>query len=181
MTKFKNLFLILLASLLAFSSCEKNTIDIPLSSATIVLDDILVVDASKSTMNSFSVTQTIDYESIAGLSDEVDKYRSHIQSIEADTVYITITTTDGEGTVIENFLIKVNGLNDFSIPQYDLGTVYTASHIPAYVTQLMFKIMNGNSLELNISGETDVASGEYLQVEITLKNVVIKAKVVDFL
>jgi len=185
MTKVKNLFFILLASLLAFTSCDKNsTIDIPLSSVIITLDNIMVDDASnlKSTMNSFAVTQIIRYSDIEGLSDEAKKYQGNIESILADSIYVTISTTDEEGTIVENFCIQVNGLNDFSISEYFFGTLYTADHLSEYVSQLLTKIMKSESgAAINVSGETDVSSGESLKVEITLRGVTLKAKVINFL
>ena len=180
MTKCKSLFFILLASVLAFSSCDKtSTVDVPLDNVTIALEDILVSDASKSTTNFFSVTQPVTYAMIAGLSDDADKYRSQIESITADTVYITITSTDNAGTVVENFLIKVDNLDDLSILRYVIGTEYMANNLSDYVMQLFKKLLKEESVELNISGETDVASGESLKVKITLINVTLKAKVVN--
>jgi len=179
MTKCKSLFLVLLASVLVFSSCDKtSTVDVPLDNVTIALNDILVNDASKSTMNSFSVEQIVSDKMIEGLSDDAVKYRSHIESISADSVYITITSTDSKGTVVENFLIEADGLSDLSILRYDFGTEYSASNLPGYVTQLFMNVLLNGSVKLNISGETDVVSGETLQVKISLVNAVLKAKVV---
>jgi len=181
MTKFKNLSFMLLAGFLAFTSCDKNsTIDIPLSSVTITMDNIMVNYASnlKSTMNYFEMTQTITYSEIDGLSEEAKKYRKNIESFLADTVYITISSTDGEGTVIENFRIQVDDMSDFSIPEYVFDTPHTADNLQEYVGQLLMKIMGSESgVDINLSGETDVVSGEILSIEITLVGVTLKAKV----
>lgn len=181
MTKFINQFLILCACMLAFSSCEKNTIDIPLSSVTIELDDIVVDDGShsKSTMNPFSFTQTISSATIKGLTDDAKKYKSRIQSMSADTVFITITTTDGVGTVVENFTLKAEDLFTYPIPQYHLGTAYTDSQLTDYAVQLLKKIMTDDSVNISILGETDVPSGDHLKITITMKDVVMAAKIIN--
>jgi len=169
-----------LVCLLAFSSCDKinETIKIPLESITIELDNILVEDSSsqKSAFNYFNVMQTIDSSFIKGLSEEAVKYQSHIESIEADSACIIITTTDLSGTVVEEFLLKADGLSDFGISEYLLGMSYM-NGVEAYITQFMLKLLKDNSIDINISGKTDVQSGEKLQVKITLTNLTLIAKV----
>jgi hypothetical protein len=175
---------ILLSVLFLFNSCDKlkelNTIRIPISSMSINLDNILIdpeLRSSTAELNSFSATKTISYSSIDGLSEDANKYKSHIESITAGSGSITITSTDGVGTVVKDFVLNVAGISpDFTVADYSLGTAYT-QNVKEYANKLVLKVLLSNSLDVKISGKTDVPSGKNLRVKITLENVELVAKI----
>ena len=172
---------VLLASVLAFYSCENFNppIEIPLSSVVIELDDIEVANDAKGELNSFSTTQNVSYSTIVGLTEEALNSMSRIESIDVNSLFITITSNDEMGTVVEDFVIKVDQLPDFTIDQYLLGTSYTVPNIGTYASQLLMKILSNESVDINLSGKTDVTSGENLKVTITLNDVILVAKVLN--
>ena len=130
-------------------------------------------------MNSFDVTQTITYEALIGLSEEAIKYKDRIENIKADSAAIIITTTDDEGTVVEEFVVKVDKLSDFVIEHYSLGTTYTNDKVEPYISQLLLQILLKESININISGKTDIASGEKLKVTLMLENITLVARLLE--
>lgn len=171
---------IALVCVLGFAGCDKinESIEISLPSVTIELEDVLVEDGSqKSVLNPFNVTQTLSYSSIVGLSEEAEKYKSNIETVKADSAAIIITATDSLGTVVEEFVLKVSGLSDFSVPRYNLDTPYATDDLKTYLTQLIMKLLLNDSIDLNLSGKTDVSSGENLKIKILLEDVTLIAKI----
>ena len=160
--------------LLACYSCgDKLTVEVPISSMTIELEDILVEDSSghKSTLSPFSATQTILLSSIQGVSDEAMEYRSKIESVKVGaTSAITIITTDSVGTVVEEFVLDTDGAGSLSIPQYNLGTPYSGN-IQDFAAKLLTKLFLTEKVTLTASGKTDIPSGEKLKVKITLEDI----------
>ena len=160
--------------LLACYSCgDKLTVEVPISSMTIELEDILVEDSSghKSTLSPFSATQTILLSSIQGVSDEAMEYRSKIESIEVGaTSSISIIATDSVGTLVEEFLLSANDVGDFTIPQYNLGMLYS-DNIHDFASKVLTKLFVSEEVTLTASGKTDIPSGKKLKVKIMLEDI----------
>jgi len=180
--------IVLLACFFALSSCDKVTTTIDVGTLSIQLDDITVGDAAvKSTgmvkfaddaLNSFYAEQTLSMSMLAGLSSEAEEYQSRITKVEiGPESSITITTTDGNGTVVEDFEMKATGVKTLSVPEYRFGTPYTGN-IEEFATQLLMKLFTGsNGVPITVSGKTDVESGKNLKVKIVLSEVSLVAKV----
>ena len=187
--------IILLACIFALSSCEsikdKITVDIPFDSFSIQLDDIVVGEegaqsaivrlSGEAELNSFSATQVLSMDMLTGAPADLEKYRSKIEKVEVGSISITITSTDANGTVVEDFLVKATGINgQLSVDKFELGI---AENPPAnskqFAVQVLMKLLNNNNVTLDISGKTDVASGEKLQVTIAVENGNFKAKALD--
>lgn len=172
---------ILCVCFLAFYSCKKyTTVDIPISSLTIELDDIEVNDQESKALTPFYVRKKISYADLAGLSSDAIKYRDRIETIQADSVSIIITTTDGVGTVVKKFAMKVNSLPDYTIPEYYLGTAYTDDNIESYACSLLFQILTKESTTIHLYGITDVPSSKKLKVTITLEDVTMVAQLLKW-
>ena len=176
-------FIAILACIFAFYSCDiiPTTTKIPVQSLTIELDDITVDEnGTKSTLNYFNVTQTVYRDSIKGITDEIFDYLDQLESVEVESATLTIISTDDEGTVVEEFTIKVDKLSDFVIAEYVLGTPYPYSNeLENYFGQLLMKVLLNKSTEFNISGKTDVPSGKKLKIIITLDDITLEAKLLD--
>jgi len=175
---------ILLVCIFALCACEKVTVNIPVDSLTIQLDDILVGDdgvksgmirLADDALNSFHATQVIDLNKLNGITEEVKKDQSKITKVEVgSTSSITITVTGSDGTVVKDFLIEADGINSFAVANYDLGEPYS-ENVAAFASQLLLKLFKG-SVSLTISGKTDVPEGAKLRVFIRLNDVVFKVK-----
>ncbi len=158
--------------LLACYSCgDKLTVEVPVSSMTIELEDILVGDGSKSTLSPFSATETVLLSAIQGISDEAMEYRSKIESIEVGaTSSISIIATDSVGTLVEEFLLSANDVGDFTIPQYNLGMLYS-DNIHDFASKVLTKLFVSEEVTLTASGKTDIPSGKKLKVKIMLEDI----------
>ena len=167
---------IVFAGLALFNACEKPlTIEIPLQSVTIELDDVTVGDSvtQKSTFTAFNAVQTISLNSIEGLSEQAMAHIKHIKSAEVGEASIIITSTDEEGTV-EEFVLSASELGNFNIPHYELGTVYT-DNVKNYASQFIMKLLKNNSLDIRVSGKTDVPAGSHLKIKIVIDNITLLA------
>ena len=176
MKKIKLVF-VLLASLLLFCSCDKTKTDIKLSSMSFELNDIQVVSATRGDLNTFAATRTISLEDIQGITDEAIKYRKKIESITVGpTTSITITSTDGSGTVVKDFGLTASAVtHGVSVSQYDLGTTYSGGTLESFVIAVLNNLFQSNSATLNAQGKTDIPSGETLKVKITISEVILTA------
>ena len=184
--------MVLLACFFALSSCEKVTTKIDVGDLTVKLDDIKIGDdgSAKSagmvrfddgTLTSFSASQTLSMDMLAGLSSEAKDYQSRITKVEIGTESsVIITSTDGSATVVEDFKIEAAGVRTLSVPLYHFGTPYTGD-IEEFATQLLMKLFSSGSagVPITISGKTDVDSDKTLQVKITLSEVSLVAKVLS--
>ena len=181
--------IVLLACFFALSSCDKVTTTIDAGSVSIQLDDITVGDdgsvksfaitkSAGEALNPFHVQQTLSMDMLAGLSSEAKEYQSKISKVEIGTETSIIITTDGSGTVVEDFKIEAAGVKTLSVPEYRFGTPYTGD-IEEFATQLLMKLFSSGSagVPITISGKTDVDSDKTLQVKITLSDVSLVAKV----
>jgi FlaG/FlaF family flagellin (archaellin) len=182
---FFNAQLILLACLFAFVSCDKikdaSTAEIPVASVSIEfdisVDSLTTKRATEDGLNLFDLTQSINIEDLQGLSDDAIKYSSSIESIEIGSTSITITSTDGEETVVKNFVFKAIGIpNEINVSQYDLGTTYADDNLQSFAIQLMSKLFKDNDVTINTSGETDVRSGNNLKIKITMDDITLIAQ-----
>jgi len=188
MKKIKFQLMLLLAGLFVFYSCDVEdtaTIEVPVSSLSIDLEDIVVGNDDppmqqakssiqlKSTLNSFFATQTISLENLPDFKD-VAKYKSQIKSVSVGSASVTISTTDENGTVVEKFVLEANNIGNLEIPIYELGTNYAADEIQNFATQILLKLFNGD-VTLTASGKTDVISGENLKISITLQDIMLVA------
>ena len=173
---------------LLFYSCgdaidDATKIDVPVSDVAVELDDILVEDGKKSLnrksdddedgLNYFEANQTIYLDSIGSLAD-VMKYQSQITDVTVEEASICIVAADDEnGTLIKDFVLKAVGVADLSIPQYNLGENFSEEMLP-FATSFMLKLLLTKSVEIKVSGETDVSSGKALKVKITLGEMTLK-------
>jgi len=181
------------------SSCEGNTPNakIKVESMVIELDDILVGepaqviargDGDEVPLNTFSATRTISLDSIKGITnnemEQILDYQEQIVSANAGNVTIAITSTDSEATVVRDFSLTANGFTtSIYIEQYDLGTPLVAAAFTAFANELLMKLVMSsfaglNEVTFNISGLTDIPTGENLNVTITLGDVIFEAEVV---
>ena len=188
---FKNQ-IILLACIFALCSCEevkdKLTVDVKVGSFDIVLDDIIVGDdggVTKSaivrldgeegvTLTLFSSSQSI---SLSKLDIEVDVDGSNFNSVDLESATITVTSSDEEGSLVEDFLMVAGDIGSFKIDSYELGVPYSGADAKVFVLKILEKLFKGASIPMAISGYSDVVSGESLTVTIALTNVVVKVKV----
>ena len=183
------------------SSCGGNvpTIPINVESMVVELNDILVGSPAgiiakgggdeEPPLNTFSESRTISLESLKGITaDEMAdilKYQEQIVSAKAGSITIAITSTDEEAMIVRDFLLEADGFtNNIYVEQYDLGTPITpeTADFTAFANELLMKLVMSsftglNEVTFNISGLTDVISGESLNVTITLGDVVFEAKV----
>jgi len=180
--------LILFVSAFVLYSCDKVTVDVPVESIVLELDDIPVVGASASAsamslksadeLNSFDVSRDIALNDLS-LGSNITKYQSQIKDAKISTATIVITAPAGEGTVIKNFSLQVTGVSKvFTIDEYTLGTEHTAD-LKSFCEQTLLKLFSDGSIHIKASGETDVTAGEKLTVTITMGDVTIKAKALD--
>ena len=191
------ILLMLLAGLFAFNSCNEKaaTVDVPVSSLQIDLDDIVVgeelddADAAvqmlrakvQDALNSFSMKQTFSQSSIDGLED-VLKYQSEIKSVLVGSASISIAiVTDGEGTVVKEFLLKTSGIGatSFSVAEYELGTDYAAADLLTFAEKLLLQLLLNKNVTITASGKTDVPNGENLKVRIILEDVIVTVNVLN--
>ena len=182
--------IILLACMFALCSCEavkdKLTANVDVGSFTIELDDIVVGDDGESksaivrlaeevVLSPFSGQQVIRMDMLH-LSVNIEEYLTRIEEVIIGSASITVTSTDENGTVVKNFLIKATDIPNFSVAHYELNTSYSEG-VNEFAVKLLTKLFNGNSVTIAISGETDVVVGEKLKTTIALSDVVIKVKV----
>ena len=182
--------IVLLACFFALSSCDKVTTTIDVGDLTVKLDDITVGDdgggaksagivrLAEGALNPFYAEQTLSMDMLAGLSSEAKDYQSRITKVKVGpATSVTITSTDGSATVVEDFEIKAAGVKTLSVPEYRFGEPYT-DNIEEFATQLLMKLFaSSNGVPITVSGKTDVVSGKKLQIEITLSDVSLVAKV----
>ena len=178
---------LMLASAFVLCSCEKVTVDVPVDRIVIELDDILVEDGSTSKsglalksddgLNKFDVTRDVNLSDLS-LDNDVLKYQSRIKDVIVGAPSITVTSASGEGTVVKDFVMKVDGVHSISIAQYNLGSEYTAdlADLQTFCQKAILNLLLKGSISVALSGKTDVAAGESLNVEIVMNDVVIKAK-----
>jgi len=177
----------------ALCSCEEIkdqiTVDIPFDSFTIELDDIVVGDnevGAKSAivrlndaLNQFYAERILNVnQPNIGIPADVLERLSNIVSVEVGKESsITVTATDDNGTVVENFLMVGTDMsNNLDVGLYELGTTYS-DKVEAFATELLMKlVVNREEVLLTISGMTDVVDGEKLKVIITLRDGLFKAK-----
>jgi len=158
---------------LLFYSCEKakdiTTINVPIRTATIKLNDIVVQDGTRSdgALNYFSASQVIYLNQIEAFTEELLKYLGKISGVEVGTASIIITADDGEGTVVEDFVLEAVGVAELNIPQYELGSDFTEDVQP-FAAALLLELVHTNSVEVHITGRTDVTSGKVLKAKIEL-------------
>ena len=182
-TNFK--IVVMLACLFAFYSCDKikdaTTTEIKVSSVSFELEDITVEEVATKSMadgvNIFNATHEVTLNDIQGLSDDAIKYASKIESVETGDASVTITTTNEDGTVVEEFLLTATGIgSSIYIPQYNLGETYTDfANMQDFVTQLLMKLFFENSANLTVSGATDITSGENIKIKITIEDITLVA------
>jgi len=182
--------IVLLACFFALSSCEKVTTTIDVGDLTVQLDDITVGDdgaksagivrLAEGALTPFSASQTLSMDMLAGLSSEAKDYQSRVTKVNVGPeTSVTITSTDGNATVVEDFKIEAAGVQTLSVPEYHIGEPYT-ENIEKFATQLLMKLFtSSNGVPITISGKTDVVSGKNLQIEITLSDVSLVAKVLS--
>ena len=182
-TNFK--IMVMLACLFAFYSCDKikdaTTTEIKVSSVSFELEDITVEEVATKSMadgvNIFNATHEVTLNDIQGLSDDAIKYASKIESVETGDASVTITTTNEDGTVVEEFLLIATGIgSSIYISQYNLGETYTDfANMQDFVTQLLTKLFFENSAMLTVSGATDITSGENIKIKITIEDITLVA------
>ena len=181
--------IVLLACFFALSSCDKVSTTIDVGDMSIQLEDITVGDdggvksfaivrLADDALTPFNASQTLTMDMLAGLSSEAKEYKSKISKVEiGPESSITITTTDENGTVVEDFEIKAAGVKTLSVREYHFGEPYTGN-IEEFATQLLMKLFaSSNGVPITISGKTDVESGKNLKVKIVLSEVSLVAKV----
>ena len=172
---------VIFACMLSFYACDKAKVDVEVSSATIALDDIVVQDGttamSKSrksdTLNYFNVSQTIYLSQIEDFTEEVLKHQSKITDVRVGTAAITIIADDDEtGTVVEDFVLEAVGAATLNIPHYELGTAYNPENVPSFAAAFLLKLFQASSVEIKVSGKTDVTSGKKLKAKIEMEDMV---------
>ena len=187
MVKFSNFTvqLVLLACLFALYSCDKvkdtTKTEINVESASIELDEI-TVSATKSTagdLNPFAASQIIKLEDIQGMSSDAVKHRSNIESAQVGPVSIEITTTDDNGTVVQNLVLQATGIDsNYTVTEYKLGEVYSPDmeKLQKFANLVLMKLFVSDSVEVSAAGVTDIISGEKLRIKITMKDIKLTAK-----
>ena len=180
MKNFKSL-LLLLVGLFLFSSCDKITKhEIKVSSMAIELDDILVPSKTKNTageeLTFFSASQTLALSLIQGLSDEAIKYSNKIESVEVGSGSITIFATDDKEGVVKEFKLQAVNVGNINIDEYVLGETYT-NGVQRFADDLLLKLFTTDNVTVNVSGMTDIPSGDNLKVKITLEDITFLANI----
>jgi len=181
--------IILLACIFALCSCEavkdKLTVDVDLGSFSIVLDDIEVGDGDgvKSSIVRLDGddlpylikdNRVLSSTTMPDLPANISEYE--VVEIEIGSSCITVTSLDGNGTVVEDFLMIATGITpNFSIADYALGVAYCEADLENFVVDLLKKLIAGE-VTLNTTGKTNVAPDEKLKVTIQLNLVRLKTK-----
>ena len=181
--KISYVFLLVPSVFFLLFSCEKVeellTIKVPISTFSIEIKDIMVGESNED-LNPFGVVQIVGVNSIDGLGEVGRKHLSHITKIESGSGSITITSDDGSGSVVESFVLGLDGLNsDLYIDQSTLGVAYTDESTNDYLNKLMMKILLDGNLNIRVSGKTDASTGKTLKARIKLENVVLHAKLIN--
>jgi len=189
MKKFMNvkLLMVLFACFTLFCSCSKikeaATTDITVSGEMYVeLKDIPVVTGTTrgEVSNHFSVENAVIKLEDFNLSEEILKYRNNIESVRVGSeTSIVVTTTDKEGTVVEKFVFKASSIRYvIEVDRYELGTTYTNPNLLSFAEASLEQLFKTGELKISTSGNTDITSGETLNVRLTIKNIVLKASAI---
>jgi len=178
-------FLIVFLGIFSLSSCEKleelTTIKIPVSSSSysVEIKNIRVVDAPNGNYNTFEAVEAIGVRSIDGVRENELNNLSHVTKIKSGSGSVTVISDDGSGSVVEDFVMKSDGVTpDLRISQCALGVPYTDG-IAGYLDKLVTKILSDGDRNIRVSGKTDVQAGKTLTVKITLEDIVLYIQVID--
>ena len=181
--KIVSFFLVVFGVIFSLCSCEKleelTVVKIPVSSSYSIEIEDIKVNASNEGLNTFDGAEFVGVSSIEGMRENERQYISHITKIKAGSGSITITSNDGSGSVVKDFVLKADGFgSDFSISQCAFGEPYTEG-VADYLNGLMAKLISDGDRNIRVSGKTDASAGKTLTVKITLDEIVIYAKVID--